>query len=150
MPDLDELLTLTPPDDLPDDALVEITAADLRALVRLIPGARAVQPDKPTRTGRISRDEQDAACQLWLSLHARPRQSPNSAAYAYLLKHEVERWHGAIYIPETVFTEMAVNLGYKLAFRDGQTIFRMGLRRRARNMISRFGETHFIPWDEKK
>lgn len=31
MPDLDELLTLMPPDDSPADARYEVTAADLRA-----------------------------------------------------------------------------------------------------------------------
>lgn len=39
-PCLDELETLTPPEDYPDDALCEVTAADLRALTALIPGAR--------------------------------------------------------------------------------------------------------------
>lgn len=39
-PDLDELSTLTPPPDLPDDAVVEVTAADLRALTALIPCAK--------------------------------------------------------------------------------------------------------------
>ncbi len=42
MPDLSELETLTPPDDLPDDALCEVTAADLRALVACIPAAKEV------------------------------------------------------------------------------------------------------------
>ncbi len=40
MPDLNELETLIPPDDLPDDAIVEVTAADLRALTALIPCAK--------------------------------------------------------------------------------------------------------------
>ena len=39
-PDLEELETLTPPEDLPDDALCEVTAADLRALTALIPCAK--------------------------------------------------------------------------------------------------------------
>jgi hypothetical protein len=42
MPDLDELATLTPPDDLPGDAYVEITVEDLRALVACIPAAKEV------------------------------------------------------------------------------------------------------------
>jgi hypothetical protein len=42
MPDLEELETLTPPDDLPGDALVEITVEDLRALVACIPAAKEV------------------------------------------------------------------------------------------------------------
>jgi hypothetical protein len=39
-PDLDELETLIPPPDLPDDATCEVTAGDLRALTELIPCAR--------------------------------------------------------------------------------------------------------------
>jgi hypothetical protein len=42
-PDLDELETLIPPADLPDDALCEVTAADLRALTALIPAAREIR-----------------------------------------------------------------------------------------------------------
>ncbi len=40
MPDLSELETLTPPEDLPDDAIVEVSVADLRALTALIPCAK--------------------------------------------------------------------------------------------------------------
>lgn len=40
MPDLDELETLTPPPDLPDDAVVQVSVADLRALTALIPAAK--------------------------------------------------------------------------------------------------------------
>lgn len=42
MPDLDELETLAPPPDMPDDALVTVTIGDLRALVALIPCAREI------------------------------------------------------------------------------------------------------------
>lgn len=42
-PDLDELATLAPPDDVPDDARLTVTAADLRALTSLIPAAREIQ-----------------------------------------------------------------------------------------------------------
>ena len=41
-PDLDELEALTPPDDLPGDALVTITVDDLRALVACLPAAKEV------------------------------------------------------------------------------------------------------------
>ena len=40
---LEELETLIPPADLPDDALCEVTAADLRALTGLIPAAREIR-----------------------------------------------------------------------------------------------------------
>lgn len=41
-PDLSELETLTPPEDMPDDALVTVTIGDLRALVACIPAAKEV------------------------------------------------------------------------------------------------------------
>jgi hypothetical protein len=41
-PDLDELETLTPPEGMPDDALVTVTIGDLRALVACIPAAKEV------------------------------------------------------------------------------------------------------------
>jgi hypothetical protein len=40
MPDLEELQTLIPPEDWPDDTICEVTAADLRALTALIPCAK--------------------------------------------------------------------------------------------------------------
>lgn len=42
-PDLDELATLAPPDDVPDEARITVTAADLRALTSLIDHAREIQ-----------------------------------------------------------------------------------------------------------
>lgn len=50
-PSLEELATLTPPEDLPPDALVEITAADLRAFVALIPRTVSEPPFPPACHG---------------------------------------------------------------------------------------------------
>jgi len=41
MPDLDELLTLEPPSDAPDDALFELRADELRAFVAVVKRLRA-------------------------------------------------------------------------------------------------------------
>ncbi len=41
-PSLDELETLEPPVDVPDDARITVTAGDLRALVSLVPAAREI------------------------------------------------------------------------------------------------------------
>ena len=40
---LDELATLRPESDIPDDARLAVTAAELRALTDLIPAAREVE-----------------------------------------------------------------------------------------------------------
>ncbi len=42
-PSLDELETLVPPEDVPDDARCTVTALELRALTGLIPAAREVE-----------------------------------------------------------------------------------------------------------
>jgi hypothetical protein len=55
-PDLDELECLTPPDDLPDDARITVTAGDLRALVSLVPAAREIIGV----FGTLERPEQEA------------------------------------------------------------------------------------------
>lgn len=42
-PDLDELMTLDLPDDVPDDARVTITAGELRSLLSCVPAAREIR-----------------------------------------------------------------------------------------------------------
>ncbi len=87
--------------------------------------------------------EQVSACMSWLSLHARPRKTVNRRVHSYLLKHEVERWHGRIYIHEDSFIAAASALGYG----DGSRGYCMAVCWRNRNRFAGPGETYLVPFE---
>lgn len=83
-------------------------------------------------------------CMEWIRAHALPRKTVNPKAFAYQLKHEVERWRPGNYVTEAAFRIAARSLGYG----DGP-VYRMRLRPRNRDYIVRRGESYFVPWGER-
>lgn len=82
-------------------------------------------------------------CRAWIQLHARPRKTVNPKAFAYQLKHEVERWRPGNYVTESAFRIAAKELG----FGEGP-VYRMRLKPRNRDYLVRRGESFFVPWTE--
>lgn len=84
-----------------------------------------------------------ALCRDWIEAHAQPRKTMNPKAFAYALKHEVERWRPNTYVTESAFRIAALSLGYG----DGP-VYRMRLRPRNRGYVVRRGESFFLPLAE--
>ncbi len=87
-------------------------------------------------------EEQVALCREWIALHARDRVTPNRKAFPYHLKHEVERWRGSVYIPESAFLEAAMRAGFQLKF----GCYRMMLKPRSAG-AHEYYPTRWVPWE---